>query len=382
MHALPLLFLLDSHHVGGAEYSWVELIERLDRRRVAASFIAPSWSEYDGVVRRAQQAGARCLDRAQIEGTFDWRGRRRIASGLATARGVVHFNQNTLTSCRQPITLAARRGVARLSTVRGFGRFGGDGWMRWRCRRSIAQLDGVVALSQALRRHVHDHAPGQQVEVIGHFVTPQRLAQASELRARRDELRRRLALEPSQRVAVSVVTRLGAKGQDQLLEELPRALRQLPELVLVLVGRDHDGVAARLIARAEALRCAHALRLVGWHDEIFTVLAAADAMVHAPRVEGLGRVLLEAMAASLPVVSYAAGGIADVVEEGVTGHLVPIGDSARLLDLLVERLAAPEQARAMGQVGRARVEERFSASQVVGRYHDLWESAAARAASA
>jgi len=71
------------------------------------------------------------------------------------------------------------------------------------------------------------------------------------------------------------------------------------------------------------------------------------------------------MAFARPVVATAAGGIPEAVDDGVTGRLVPVRDAAALAGALVETLADPARARAMGEAGRRRFEERFTADRMV-----------------
>jgi glycosyltransferase involved in cell wall biosynthesis len=76
--------------------------------------------------------------------------------------------------------------------------------------------------------------------------------------------------------------------------------------------------------------------------------------------EGLGIALLEAMSSGLPVVASRVGGIPELVEDGVSGHLAPAGDDEALAAALRRLIAAPDRWEAMGRAGRARVEDEYS----------------------
>jgi glycosyltransferase involved in cell wall biosynthesis len=89
--------------------------------------------------------------------------------------------------------------------------------------------------------------------------------------------------------------------------------------------------------------------------------------------EGLGNVLLEAMAASLPVVASRCGGIPEVVEEGRTGWLVPPNDPSALAERLRALLLDSSQRRAMGLAGRARVREHFSVDRMVREIAQIYD---------
>jgi glycosyltransferase involved in cell wall biosynthesis len=79
------------------------------------------------------------------------------------------------------------------------------------------------------------------------------------------------------------------------------------------------------------------------------------------------------MAAGLPVVASAVGGIPDLVEDGWTSFLVPPGDPVALADRLRALLLNPEQERAMGAAGQARVREHFSAERTVARIAEIYD---------
>ena len=379
MAPLPVLHVLDSHHVGGAEYAWLDLIDLLqasDRAR-EHRFVCPPDPEYDGVAERAERAGLRCAGRLQIERTLDLRGRRAFAEVVRPSGGaaaIVQFNLNKTDSCRHQIAVARRLGgTSLIATLHGFASFrSAPSWKRFRCARALRSLDRIVAVSTPLRDHATALAPDVPASVIPNFVPDARMARASALRATREAMRRELALESDQVAAVSIATSVGGKGQDSLVEQLPRALARLPHFVLVLVGRDHAGTAARLRSRARALGCEAALRFAGWRDDVLEVLVACDALVHAPKSEGLGRVIQEAMAVELPVVSYAVGGVVDLVADGRTGLLVEPDRAERLIDRLVDLLADRSTAAVAGRAGAERLRAEFSAATVLAAWSALY----------
>lgn len=149
------------------------------------------------------------------------------------------------------------------------------------------------------------------------------------------------------------------KGQPELIA----AVAQVPGVHAVLVGDDlEQGGAYRdeLVAQAEALGVRDRIAFVGYRPAAERLIADLDALVLPSWIEGMPLVVLEAMARGKPVIATAVGGIPEVVEEGVTGLLVPPGDPARLAAAIAELLADPERARRMGEAGLARVRERFS----------------------
>jgi glycosyltransferase involved in cell wall biosynthesis len=101
-------------------------------------------------------------------------------------------------------------------------------------------------------------------------------------------------------------------------------------------------------------------------------MAALDVVVLCSEREGFGRVLVEAMAASRPVVATATGGIPEVVADGQTGSLVPVGDVEALARAIDRLLRDHERAAAMGRAGRRRAEERFGLEAHVQAVQQLY----------
>jgi glycosyltransferase involved in cell wall biosynthesis len=112
------------------------------------------------------------------------------------------------------------------------------------------------------------------------------------------------------------------------------------------------------------------VHFLGVRRDVPQLMAAADGYLLSSAWEGMPVVLLEAAAVGLPVVATRVGGVAEVVEDGVSGFLVPPGDPTALAQAM-EKIEAltPEQRRAMGARGRALVEQRYSTGSVV----DMWE---------
>jgi glycosyltransferase involved in cell wall biosynthesis len=105
--------------------------------------------------------------------------------------------------------------------------------------------------------------------------------------------------------------------------------------------------------------------LAGFRPDVLALLKGLDLFVSSSITEGLGGSILDAMAASRPVVATSAGGIPEVVEHGVTGLLVPPHDAGALADAIVALLRDEPRRRRMGEAGLARVRARFSVDRMV-----------------
>jgi glycosyltransferase involved in cell wall biosynthesis len=161
------------------------------------------------------------------------------------------------------------------------------------------------------------------------------------------------------------------KGTLYLLRAFAMLRAELPDLVLEIAGSGPEQ--SMLEREVQLLGVGGKVRFLGWVEELAPVLARWDVFVLPSLEEGAPGAALEAMAAGLPVVASAVGGIPELVEDGRTGLLVPPRDSLALADRLRVLLLDPEQQHAMGAAGRARVREHFSAERMVARFAEIYD---------
>lgn len=187
---------------------------------------------------------------------------------------------------------------------------------------------------------------------------------------RRGELREELGVGDAP--LVGIVARLvPIKAHEVFLAAAARVHREVPSARFLIVG---DGeLRATLERRSIELGLGDAVRFLGWRADIDRLYADIDVVALTSRNEGSPVALIEAMAAGVPVVSTEVGGVADVVEHGVTGLLAPMDDAAAVANHVLTLLAAPEMRRAMGQRGRAIVAATYGADRLVRDIEALYE---------
>jgi len=161
-----------------------------------------------------------------------------------------------------------------------------------------------------------------------------------------------------------------AKGVDTLLRAVASVVRRQPEFRLEVAG---DGEARPgLKSLAGELGLGAHVRFLGNVQDVPALLARASALVLPSLSEGISLTLLEAMARGLPVVATRVGGNPEVVEDGVTGQLVPARDPDSLAQALLALWPGSERTREMGRAGRQRVEQLFDIKRMVADYEDLY----------
>jgi glycosyltransferase involved in cell wall biosynthesis len=179
---------------------------------------------------------------------------------------------------------------------------------------------------------------------------------------------------PSERVTVAAVGNLHpCKRFDRFLEALALARRTEPALAGVIAGADY-GVRAALQERAGALGLGpQDLVFLGECDCVPALLAHSALLVLSSDYEGLPNVVVEAMAARLPVITTPAGDAGVVVQHGQTGFVVQPNDTEEMAALMIKLAQSPSLRAELGEAGRKRVEQEYNyellADRLVGIFH-------------
>jgi len=122
------------------------------------------------------------------------------------------------------------------------------------------------------------------------------------------------------------------------------------------------------------LGIADRVEFMGFCKDVPERIAAVDILVHASTTgEPFGQVILEGMAEGKPVVATNGGGVPEIVVDGVTGSLVPMGNAQAMADAVCDFLEHPEKAQQMGREGRRRVESHFTIQQTARRAEAVYE---------
>jgi glycosyltransferase involved in cell wall biosynthesis/peptidoglycan/xylan/chitin deacetylase (PgdA/CDA1 family) len=353
---IPLAIFVDRYIAGGTQRQMIELLKRIDRQRFRIHPVCfhddGPWThrvaELGDPIARFPIHGFRRPDTArQLMAFARWCRINRIA--------IVHswdiysnaFGLPGAALARVPVRIGSRRGL------------GGPAGVRLLQRAAYRAAHRMVANSRAAAEQlVTEGVPEERITVISNGVD--------------------LATFPShtysarpRRIAMVACLR-EEKRIDVLIEAAPRILERHPDAEFLIVGdgrcREHLTTLARTTGVQERFR------FLGHRDDVPTVLADADLFVLPSASEAFPNVILEAMAAGLPVVATRVGGIPELVEEGVTGSLVPPADSRALADALLRLLDNPDRAAALGRTGRSRIEQAYSFDRMVEQFETLYLS--------
>jgi glycosyltransferase involved in cell wall biosynthesis len=162
------------------------------------------------------------------------------------------------------------------------------------------------------------------------------------------------------------------KGLTDLIEAAALVAARFPAVHFLLVGEGPERSAIERLIGEKGM--AERVHLAGWRPDVPKLLATGFGVVLSSHWEGMPNVVLEAMAAGLPVVATGVEGTAELVMDGQTGVLVPIKSPQALAEAIGRLLADPVSSKALGAAGRERVTAQFSWAQMVARYEALYES--------
>jgi glycosyltransferase involved in cell wall biosynthesis len=189
----------------------------------------------------------------------------------------------------------------------------------------------------------------------------------------RSNLSHELGIEKD-KFLIGTVGRLSIeKGHPYLIQSLSQVKREIPQTHLLLVGHEDEGLRNELENLIDKLHLRENVTLAGYRDDIPAVMHAIDVFALPSLSEGLGLVLLEAMAAGKPIVATRVGAIPEIVVEGKTAILVPPADSNCLAEAIVNMLNQPLQAKKMGEEGKTYVATHFTIESMVKRTITTYE---------
>jgi glycosyltransferase involved in cell wall biosynthesis len=263
-----------------------------------------------------------------------------ILARLASPVPVVYTEHN-LVSSYKPITRFLNRATYGLN-------------------RAVTAVSGPVADQVAAYR-------GPKVEVVENGVAVE--VDPGELARVKEEL----GVGPDLQLVVHVGNIRPYKGHANLVRTAAWLRdRQAKVLIVSIGGEKFPGDLDRVRELAREAGVDQTLRFLGRRPEARSFLALADVVVNPSDVEGLPVSLLEAMSLSRPVVATAVGGVPDLIEDGVSGLLVPPGAPDRLGEGVMHVLSDRDFARRLGERGRELVDERYGLRPMVAAFEALY----------
>lgn len=244
-------------------------------------------------------------------------------------------------------------------------------WMRSGLRRRVygfvnrRLVDAVLVNAAEAARELEERfgVPARRIVDVGIGVDLTRF----EDMGTGDGLRSELGLGVDR--VVTIVAKLSrVKGHDHFLEAAAAVATACTDVTFLIVGdgtrrRELEEMVVRLGLRDRVV-------FAGAREDVPEILAVTDVLVLSSLSEGSPNALLEGMAAGVPIVATAVGGVPDIVREGETGHLVPPGDGRALGEAMLRLVSQPELAERMGRTAREIAQQQYDIGRVVERYEE------------
>ena len=185
----------------------------------------------------------------------------------------------------------------------------------------------------------------------------------------RRRLAKQLSLPSKAQILVAVSKLRPLKAHELALDVMDQLSDENPNVHLVVAGDlgTNAAYAEEIRGEIERRRLDSRVHLLGLVKNIPQLLAGADVFLHTSKSEAHPRVVLEAMAARLPVVAFSVDGIVETIADGETGYLLPFGDVRGMVKAVRTLLGSPAHAAEMGKKAREHVRSHFTAGRTADR---------------
>jgi L-malate glycosyltransferase len=237
-------------------------------------------------------------------------------------------------------------------------------------RYAIQESDGVTSISQYLKdKTLQDFDVTRPIEVVPNFVNCDLYTPITD-EAARAVARSRLA-SPDEAILMHLSNFRPVKRVVDVVKVFAQVARETPAR-LVLVGDGPERSAAEWLARD--LRIHEKIHFMGKQERVNELLPLADLLLMPSELESFGLAALEAMACKVPSIATRVGGVPELIDDGVTGLLYPVGDVDAMAQGALGLLNDRARLEAMREAGRKTAQKRFCASLLVPQYVRYYET--------
>jgi glycosyltransferase involved in cell wall biosynthesis len=244
----------------------------------------------------------------------------------------------------------------------------GNSLSRWKYR----QVDCFITASEAIRQMlVADGIPSSRTVTVHEGIDVEHAEAAP-----RVNLHEAFWLPHHAPIVGNVAALVPHKGQRYLVDAAHLVVQEVPDARFVILGEGE--LREHLERQVREYRLEKHVLLPGFRTDVLGCIKGFDLFAMSSVTEGLGTSLLDAMACGKPIVATDAGGIPEVVDQGVSGTIVPARDARAMANAIVELLSDEGRRRSMGEAGLARVKARFTVERMVAATAKVYARAAGK----
>lgn len=380
MERVKVAHVITRLDLGGAQQNTLHTVQNLDASRFECLLIAGSGGVLDPEVPPLQSGPkpfrARFLDSLvrEISPGKDFLAFLQLAGIFCAERPAVVHTHSSKAGVLARLAAFAAGVPAIVHTYHGFG-FNDfqPPWLKtlyvWAERLCGFFTDALVFVSRANWEYARRHRLGRPES----YVLIRSGIKLSDYPARisdRAGQKARLGLGVHKPLVATIGNLKPQKNPADFVAMAQRVNAQLPEAEFLFVG---DGpLKARIEYQVIASGLGGRLTLAGWRRDTAEILAVSDVFVLSSLWEGLPRALVEAMKSGVPPVCYAADGVEDLIEDGVNGFLVPLGNVSVLAQRVLELLKDPALRRRLGEEASRSIASEFDIDLMVRQQEALY----------
>jgi len=235
-------------------------------------------------------------------------------------------------------------------------------------RFGINESDGVTAISNYLRdKTIQEFQPDRAIEVIPNFVN---CDVYMPLPAEEREKGRARYAQPGEKILVHLSNFRPVKRTADVVRIFSRVVHEIPAQLL-MIGDGPDRSAAEWLAHRKGIH--DRVHFLGKQSSVSEILPLCDLLLMPSELESFGLVALEAMACQVPTIATQVGGVPELIEDGVTGRLLPVGDVDGMAGAALELLRDPSRLEEMKDAARRHARSRYCASKILPLYERFYE---------
>jgi N-acetyl-alpha-D-glucosaminyl L-malate synthase BshA len=238
-------------------------------------------------------------------------------------------------------------------------------------RFGIEESNGVTSISQYLKdKTLEEFHIQNPIEVIPNFVNCDVYQPREDRAAARESY-----AYPGEKILIHLSNFRPVKRVTDVVKVFAKVVERVPARLL-LVGDGPDRSSAEWLAHNLGIQ--DRISFLGKQESVNELLPVADLMLMPSELESFGLAALEAMACRVPTIGTNVGGVPELIDDGVTGRLFPVGATDSMANAAIDLLTNPEKLEAMGKAGRESAQARYCSSKIIPMYEKYYEEVLGR----